>query len=123
LLLAALVLLLINPLWIWDLGFQLSFLATLGLLVTSPALMKRLDWLPPTIASLIAVPIAATIWVLPLLLYVFSQVSTYSILANVVTSFLIAGITMGGFISAVFGAVWPLAGSAIAWLLYFPWNC
>ncbi len=120
LLLAAFVLLLINPLWIWDLGFQLSFLATLGLLVTSPALMKRLDWLPTTIASLIAVPIAATIWVLPLLLYVFSQISTYSILVNIITSFLIAGITMGGFISAVLGAVWPLAGSAIAWLLYYP---
>lgn len=120
LLLAAFVLLLINPLWIWDLGFQLSFLATLGLLVTSPAVMKRLDWLPTAIASLIAVPIAATIWVLPLLLYVFSQISTYSILVNIITSFLIAGITMGGFISAVLGAVWPLAGSAIAWLLYYP---
>lgn len=120
LLLAAFVLLLINPLWISDLGFQLSFLATLGLLVTYPAVMKRLDWLPKTIASLIAVPIAATIWVLPLLLYVFSQISTYSILVNVITSFLIAGITIGGFISAVFGAVWPLAGSAIAWLLYYP---
>ncbi len=120
LLLAALVLLLINPLWIWDLGFQLSFLATLGLLVTSPAVMKRLDWLPTAIASLIAVPIAATIWVLPLLLYVFSQISTYSILVNIITSFLISGITVVGFISAVFGAVWPLAGSAIAWLLYYP---
>lgn len=120
LLLAAFVLLLINPLWIWDLGFQLSFLATLGLLVTSPAVMKRLDWLPTAIASLIAVPIAATIWVLPLLLYVFSQISTYSILVNMITSFLIAGITIGGFISAVFAAFWPLAGSAIAWLLYYP---
>jgi competence protein ComEC len=120
LLLAAFVLLLINPLWIWDLGFQLSFLATLGLLVTSPALMKRLDWLPTAIASLIAVPIAATIWVLPLLLYVFSQISTYSILANIITSFLISWIIIGGFISAVLGAVWPLAGSAIAWLLYYP---
>lgn len=120
LLLAAFVLLLINPLWIWDLGFQLSFLATLGLLVTSPAVMKRLDWLPTAIASLIAVPIAATIWVLPLLLYVFSQISTYSILVNIITSFLISWITMGGFISAVLGAVWPIAGSAVAWLLYYP---
>lgn len=120
LLLAAFVLLLINPLWIWDLGFQLSFLATLGLLVTSPALMKRLDWLPTEIASLIAVPIAATIWVLPLLLYVFSQISTYSILVNIITSFLISWITIGGFISAVLGAVWPIAGSAVARLLHLP---
>jgi len=57
-------LLLFNPLWIWDLGFQLSFLATLGLLVTVPPLTKQLDWLPLAILSLIAVPIAA-LWTLP----------------------------------------------------------
>ncbi|HAX74846.1 MAG TPA: competence protein, partial [Cyanobacteria bacterium UBA11372] len=49
LLLAATILLLINPLWIQDLSFQLSFLATLGLLTTVPALMKCLDWLPPVL--------------------------------------------------------------------------
>ncbi|NEP42285.1 MAG: ComEC family DNA internalization-related competence protein, partial [Okeania sp. SIO2H7] len=61
LLVAAAILLLVNPLWIWDLGFQLSFLATLGLLATVEPLMKMLDWLPTPIASLVAVPIAASV--------------------------------------------------------------
>ncbi|MCZ0902100.1 ComEC/Rec2 family competence protein, partial [Microcoleus sp. HI-ES] len=74
LLIAATILLLVNPLWIWDLGFQLSFLATLGLIVTTPPLMAKLDWMPPAIASIVVVPIAASVWVLPLLLYVFSVV-------------------------------------------------
>ena len=46
LLLAAVALLIYNPLWIWDLGFLLSFLATLGLLVTVPIISEWLDWLP-----------------------------------------------------------------------------
>ncbi|NER34393.1 MAG: DUF4131 domain-containing protein [Oscillatoria sp. SIO1A7] len=120
LLLAAIILLLLNPLWIWDVGFELSFLATLGLLVTVPPLMKRLDWLPPAIATLIAVPLAAMVWTLPLQLYVFYQMSPYSILVNVLTSLPIAGITIGGFISGLAGVIWPPAGSALAWLLYYP---
>jgi len=39
------VLLLFNPLWIWNLGFSAGvFLATLGLLVTLPATIKWFDW-------------------------------------------------------------------------------
>jgi len=116
----AVLLLLYQPLWIWDLGFQLSFLATLGLIVTVPPLTQRLDWLPPVIASLLAVPVAAFIWTLPLQLYTFGAVAPYSILANVVTTPLISVLTMGGFASALTGLIWPLIGSAFAWLLYWP---
>jgi len=120
LLLAATLLLLFNPLWIWDLGFQLSFLATLGLLVTVPPLTKRLDWLPPAIASLVTVPLAASLWTLPLQLYVFSMVAPYSIAANILCAPLITLISLGGIISAIAGLIWPVAGSATAWWLYHP---
>lgn len=120
LLLVATLLLLWHPLWIWNLGFQLSFLATLGLIVTVPPLVQRLDWLPPAIATLLAVPIAALLWTLPLQLYTFGLVAPYSIVANVVTTPLISIITIGGFISGLAGLVWPLLGSALAWLLYYP---
>ncbi|MEA5516790.1 ComEC/Rec2 family competence protein [Nodularia sp. UHCC 0506] len=120
LLLAATILLLINPLWIWDLGFQLSFLATLGLIVTVPALVKRLDWLPLAIASLIAVPLAATIWTLPLQLYVFGVMPAYALLLNIISTPLIATISIGGIISAIAALVWPAGGSALAGVLYYP---
>lgn len=120
LLLAATILLLLNPLWIWDLGFQLSFLATWGLLVTAPALYKRLDWLPPTIATAIAIPLAASIWTLPLLCYVFNTVATYSILVNIISTPLITIISLGGMISAIAALIMPAIGSAIAWLLLYP---
>ncbi len=120
LVLAATLLLLINPLWIWDLGFQLSFLATLGLLVTVPPLMKYFDWLPSGLASLIAIPVAASVWTLPLLLSVFYVVSPYTILVNIITAPLVALITLGGFISAMVALIYPYLGSLIAGILYFP---
>ncbi|MDZ8226693.1 MULTISPECIES: ComEC/Rec2 family competence protein [unclassified Nostoc] len=120
LLLAATLLLVFNPLWIWDLGFQLSFLATLGLIVTVPALVNRLAWLPPAIAALIAVPLAATIWTLPVQLFVFGVIPSYSLLLNVVSTPLISIISIGGIISALVGLIWTQAGSFLAAVLHYP---
>ncbi|MEG5160381.1 ComEC/Rec2 family competence protein [Microcoleus sp. AT3-A2] len=120
LLIAATILLLVNPLWIWDLGFQLSFLATLGLIVTTLPLMAKLDWMPPAIASIVVVPIAASVWVLPLLLYVFSVVSPYSILVNIIAAPLLWILSIGGMVSALAGLIFPPAGSVLAQLLDYP---
>ena len=120
LLVAATLLLIANPLWVWDLGFQLSFLATFGLVTTVEPITKRLDWLPSTIASLIAIPLAASVWTLPLLFYVFSIFSTYSIFVNILSTPLVSIISLGGVISALAAVIYPLAGSAIAYLLNLP---
>ncbi len=120
LLVAATLLLLWNPVWIWDLGFELSFLATLGLVVTVPPLVAKLDWIPKAIATLIAVPLAATLWTLPLQLYIFGVIPPYSLIVNVLTIPLISIISIGGIISAIAALIWSTAGSAIALLLYYP---
>ena len=120
LLLAATIILLVNPLFISDLGFQLSFLATLGLIVTMPGLQAKLDWLPPTVATLVAVPLAASVWVLPLLSYEFNTFATYSIVVNILCTPLITVISLGGMISAIAALIIPAVGSAIAWLLLYP---
>ncbi|MEL7504911.1 MAG: ComEC/Rec2 family competence protein [Cyanobacteria bacterium J06554_6] len=120
-LMVAVVLLLIwNPRWIWDIGFQLSVMATLGLMVTTTPLTKRLDWLPGTIATLVAVPLAAYLWTVPLQLHHFGVLPSYSILLNIVATPLVIVVSLGGFVSAMAALVWPLAGSAIAWLLAIP---
>jgi len=120
LLVTAVILLLVNPLWVWDLGFQLSFLATIGLLVTVPALNRKLDWLPPTLVPLMTVPIAAYLWTLPLQLGAFGVLSPYSIPANLVTTPFISLISLGGMASALAAIVWPAAGSLLAWFLKYP---
>ncbi|MBD2456731.1 ComEC/Rec2 family competence protein [Nostoc sp. FACHB-87] len=122
LLLAATLLLLFNPLWIWDLGFQLSFLATLGLIVTVPAITEKLNWLPPAIASLIAVPLAATIWTLPVQLAVFGVVPAYSLLLNMITTPFISVISIGGIMSAIAALASSNLGSILAGVLQYPSN-
>lgn len=120
LLMVAAVLLFLQPLWIWDLGFQLSFLATLGLIVTVPPLTQKLDWLPPVFASLLAVPIAAMLWTLPLQLFQFGIAPLYGLLANVCVTPLLILLTLGGFCSGLVAIFWPWLGSLLAWSLALP---
>ncbi len=119
-LVTATLLLLVNPLWVADLGFQLSFLATLGLVVTVPVLDKWLDWLPRAIAPLISVPLAAFLWTLPLQLQTFGVLSLYTIPLNVLTAPLLTLLSLGSGLSALVGLVFPTAGSALSWLLLYP---
>lgn len=114
LLVSATLLLLYNPLWIWDLGFQLSFLATLGLLVTVPPMMRRLDWLPTVLGAAMAVPLAATLWTLPLQLYHFGVVAPYGIVVNLLVTPLVSLSTLGGFASGGLALIWPSAGDVVA---------
>ena len=120
LLIAATLLLIFNPLWIWNLGFQLSFLATLGLIVTAPAIDKRLDWLPPAISSLISPSLAATIWTLPRLLEFACVIIVYSVPLNILTTPFISIISLGGMISGLVGLISPDLGSILAGFLYYP---
>lgn len=120
--LAATILLLVQPMWIWDLGFQFSFLATLGLVTTVEPISKRLEWLPPLFATTIAVLLAAYIWTLPLQLYTFGRISAYSIPANILTIPLVSLTTLGGMFSGLLGAIFePLPlGRMVSWLMIAP---
>jgi competence protein ComEC len=120
--LAATILLLIQPMWIWDLGFQFSFLATLGLVTTVEPIAKRLEWLPPLFATTMAVLLAAYIWTLPLQLYTFGRISIYSIPANILTIPLVSLTTLGGMLSGLLGAIFePLPlGRMASWLMIAP---
>ncbi|RME82719.1 MAG: ComEC family competence protein [Caldilineae bacterium] len=88
---AGLVMLLLNPLTLWDVGFQLSFMATLGLILFSTPLQRR--WqrllgrkLPRIANNLLAegllITLAAQITTMPLVVYHFGRLSLISFLAN-----------------------------------------
>lgn len=120
LLMAVVLILLFNPQWIWDVGFQLSVMATLGLIVSVPRLMRYLDRLPTRVSGLLAVPIAAYFWTMPLQLLYFEGLPIYSVLLNAIATPLVILISMGGFVSAIITILWPWLGSMIAFTLYYP---
>lgn len=88
---AAVVQLAINPLSLWDVGFQMSFLAVLGIVmlnmrlgnVETPACIGRwrvIGW----VWSLVKVSLAAQIAVAPLSMYYFGTFPCYFLLTNLV---------------------------------------
>lgn len=87
----ALVMLSISPYTLFDVGFQMSFLAVLSILVWTPVLN---DWVSPTLQrrwpplrwawGLTAVTLAAQLGVVPLIAYYFGRISTYFLLSSFV---------------------------------------
>lgn len=102
--LTAVVLLLYKPVWLLDLGFQLSFLAVAGILWLQPKCQQLLGkLLPDFISELGAVTLAAQLAVLPFEIAYFHQISIISIISNLclvpilelAALFTIAGLALG----------------------------
>lgn len=105
----ALLMLIYNPAYINDVGFQLSFIVTFGLLVMAPVLFEKVKNIPSWLSGAIFVPIIAQIWVMPIQIYYFNSVSLYSVFANIAILPFVTIISFGGFISAVLALIKPLA--------------
>lgn len=77
--------LLMQPLLLLDVGFQLSYLAVMGLILLYPEIYKKgrlKNWLLDKIWSCMAVSIAAQIATFPLSLYYFNQFPVFFIFSN-----------------------------------------
>jgi competence protein ComEC len=84
-----------------DIGFQLSFLATLGLILLSPVLQKVFIKLPKMwgIKDVLITSLSAQIAVLPLLLSTFERFSVVSLLCNILVLAFIPLTMLFGFLA------------------------
>jgi len=81
----AFLMLLYNPLWLFDVGFQLSFVAVASILLIQPKLYNLLSVkrrIPRYIWGLLTVSVAAQIGTAPLTIFYFSRFSTHFLLTN-----------------------------------------
>jgi len=123
LLLSVLVMLLVRPSWLLDVGFQLSVAATAGLILTATDLEQVLvrqlpPWLGPRwIGAGLAVPLAASLWTLPLQLLHFGVVPLYAVPANLVVAPLLTPLTLGAMAMALAAVTLPALLPLLAWPL------
>ncbi len=100
LIISAFFLVLFSPLvLIYDIGFQLSFLATAGLIYFSPILEPYLAWLPKRllIRESLVMTLSAQVFALPVILFNFGTFSLVSPLANLLVLPLIPFAMLFGF--------------------------
>ena len=81
--LAALVMLLVAPPVLWDVGFQLSLLATAGLIWFGARIERRMPGWPGWIREPVALTLAAQLTTLPVILVNFERLSFVAPIANV----------------------------------------
>jgi competence protein ComEC len=107
--LAAFLMVLQNPkILLWDISFQLSFLATLSLVSFSPLLEKYFHFVPEsfTLRETFVSTFAAQVFVLPLLLYSIGEFSIVSPIVNILVVPWVSITMLLGFISALLGLIW-----------------
>lgn len=106
--------LLVHPFFLWEPGFQLSFMAVLGILVLYEpvsSLVKSRYWLINKVWSALSVSFVAQLFTAPLIIFYFHQLPVYFLVSNLVVVFLIQFALFLGVIIGVFGEV-----SLVVWL-------
>lgn len=116
--------LLCRPVWLFDVGFQLSFCAVTAILLLQPRIYR---WFPGVhsrighyLCSLMSVSIAAQIGTAPLVLLYFSRFSTHFLLTNLLVIPLVSFIMYTTVIMLLFTPYFPLQSIiaiGVKWLI------
>lgn len=103
--LTALIMLTYQPNWLLSVSFQLSFLATIGVVIVAPELIKKLKFIPDIIRQDLGVSIAAQAMVLPIIASNFHQISIVGIVVNSFILWTVPLIMAGGLITLILSVI------------------
>ncbi len=104
-----------GPAYLTDLGWLLSFLAFFGILVLAPAIEARLHHPKSVIIRLFIESTTAQVLTLPLILYIFGQLSIVSPLSNLVVLPMVPLAMAVSFAAGMAGMLIPAFAGWIAW--------
>ena len=128
-----------NPMiLLYDPSFQLSFLATLGLIIVVPWIETKLIWIPKTrfdFRGLAAASLGTQLFVLPMLVWMTGEISLVSPVVNILVLWVVPVTMLIGFIMICVSSIstvltfpvmigaWVLLGyilSVVAWFAEVP---
>ena len=129
---AGLVMVALDPFVPWDLGFQLSFLATLGLMVLSPPLVAGAQpyltalfgegalgqWVIEIVNDSLLLTLAAQVTTLPVILVAFGNLSLVSPLTNLLILPAQPAIMLWGALATIGGMIFQPAGQVLGWVAW-----
>lgn len=111
--LTASLMLIFNPNWLFSISFQLSFMATLGVIL-SPILSFKLKKVPRVIREDLAVTTSATLFTLPILAANFGQFSLIGLVVNLLVLWIIPIVMVVGALSLALALINLALGSILA---------
>jgi len=121
---AAAVMLATNPLLlVFDIGFQLSFLAVMGLIYLEPAFGAIIKIFTKQkggeLVKMVSTTLAAQVFTLPIMIYNFGNVSLVAPITNLLVLPIVYWLMIFGFISAFGGIIFNWLGRILAIPCYF----
>lgn len=99
--LAGLLVLFLDPYALFGISFQLSFMATWGLVFLYPTMKKYLALKHP-VWDIVFIPLCAQLTVIPLIAYYFNLFTPSGLISNILISYLSGFIVILGFLSLLF---------------------
>jgi competence protein ComEC len=113
-----------NPNWLLSISFQLSFLATIGVVIVAPEIINRLNFLPNLVKQDLGISFAAQALTWPIIAMYFNQASLVGIFANAFVLWTVPAVMISGafallvsLISIPLGALFALIPGVL--LTYF----
>jgi competence protein ComEC len=99
----------------FDVGFQLSFVALLGLIYFTPIIEPYFWRLPKILREVFVATLSAQIFTLPILMFNFGKLSIIAPIVNVLVLPLVPLTMLMGFLGGVLALVWDKLALPFAW--------
>ncbi|MFA6430492.1 MAG: ComEC/Rec2 family competence protein [Candidatus Paceibacterota bacterium] len=119
---AAMLMIIYNPkILVFDISFQLSFLATVAIVFVSPIIKERLGFITERfgLRETVSGTISAQFLVLPLILYKIGMLSFVALPANVLVVSVIPFLMFVGFFTGILGFISLIISLPFAWVSWF----
>jgi competence protein ComEC len=115
LIITASLMLIYNPDWLIDIGFILSFVSTMSLMLFEKRIRTWLSKVPEVLKEGLSTSLAAQIGVAPILFVTFGQFNIASPIVNALVLWTVPYLMILGAVGGIVGLIFPFLGKMVLW--------